>query len=127
MIHVTLVGTDLRFDETSLHFSIFRNGSDWSWGHNYNPTFTVAQEEISFQSASSISHEVKETGLGRGILSRYEGFAVNRESTKLAFATYVWIEGATGNVFFEWIPLWEENISLQSVQWPGYMAPPARS
>lgn len=105
MIHVTLAGTALIFDESNLYFSISRNGTDWNWDHDYRPAFTVCQEEISFQSASAVSHEVKETGLGKGILSRYEGFTVNGESSKLSFSTYTWIEGATGDVFFEWIPL----------------------
>ena len=121
MIHVTLAGTDLGFDENSLLFSVSRNGSCWNWDKDYNPTFTIGQEEIPFSSASSVSHEMRETGLGRGILSRYEGFAINGEASGLSFATYAWIEGATGDVFFEWIPLREENVSLKSVQWPGYM------
>ena len=105
MIYVTLAGTDLRFEESSLHFSMARNGIDWNWEPDYTPVFTTAQEEIRFQSASSISHEVKENGLGKGILSRYEGFTVAGKPSAFTFSTWTWIEGATGNIFFEWIQI----------------------
>ena len=121
MIHITLAGTDLRFDEASLHFSMTRNGIDWNWESGYIPALATEEEEIPFQNAASVTHEEKETGLGRGVLSRYEGFRVHAEPSKLAFATWVWIEGATGNVFFEWIPLCEEDISIKTVSWPGSM------
>lgn len=97
-------------------------GIDWNWDESYIPLFNTAQEEIPFQSAASITHEEKENGLGKGILSRYEGFSVHGKQTKLAFATWVWIEGATGNIFFEWIPLCEDDITLHSVSWPGSVA-----
>ena len=121
MIHITLAGTELRFDENNLHFSMRQNGTDWNWEQGYIPRFTVGNEEILFRNAGSVSHQARETGLGKGILSRYEGFLVNGEKSALSFATYVWIEGATGNVFFECIPVCEDNVSIKSVFWPGPM------
>lgn len=121
MIHITLAGTDLHFDEASLHVSMTRNGTAWNWESDYIPVFSVMQKEIPFADASSVSHKVRETGLGKGILSHYSGFAPDGKESALAFCTYVWIEGATGDVFFEWIPLCEEGVSIQSVTWPGPM------
>ena len=121
MIHIALAGTELKFDENSLHFSMRRNGADWNWEENYVPKFIAGDEETAFLNAGSVSHEIRETGLGRGVLSRYEAFLVNGEKSAFSFATYVWIEGATGDVFFEWIPLCEDNISVKSVFWPGPM------
>ncbi|WP_300843944.1 DUF5696 domain-containing protein [uncultured Acetatifactor sp.] len=124
MIQITLAGTELRFDEANLHVSMTRNGTDWSWESDYIPVFNAAQREIPFLDAASVSHEVRQTGLGKGILSRYEGFAADGDASVpgLSFCTYVWIEGATGDVFFEWIPLGEEGAGIQSVTWPGPMA-----
>lgn len=121
MIHIALAGTELKFDENSLHFSMRRNGANWNWEENYVPKFIAGDEETAFLNAGSVSHEIRETGLGRGVLSRYEAFLVNGEKSAFSFATYVWIEGATGDVFFEWIPLCEDNISVKSVFWPGPM------
>ena len=121
MIHIALAGTDLRFDEANLHVSMARNGTDWSWEPDYIPAFSFRQREIPFASAASVSHQVRQTGLGKGILSRYEGFTVDGERSDLSFCTYVWIEGATGDVFFEWIPLCEEGAPVESVTWPGPM------
>ena len=122
MIHVSLSGTDLKFNEANLHFSMTRNSGEWSWTQDYVPLFTAGSEEIPFQSAASVSHEVKENGLGKGILSRYEGFALDGKTSALSFATYTWIEGATGDIFFEWIPLQESDADINAVRWPGPMA-----
>ena len=81
MIHITLAGTTLHFDEANLHISMTRNGVDWCWESDYIPVFVSIGQEIPFQNAFSISHELRETGLGKGILSRYEGFAVGGNET----------------------------------------------
>lgn len=115
MLHITLAGTELKFDEASLHFSMTRNGCGWDWEQGYVPCFTIQDREIPFRNAGSITHEIRETGLGKGILSRYGGFLIDGKPSDLFFATYVWIESATGNVFFEWIPLCEDNIAIKAV------------
>ena len=55
MIHITLAGTDLHFDEASLHVSMTRNGTAWNWESDYIPVFSVMQKEIPFADASSVS------------------------------------------------------------------------
>ena len=64
MIHIALAGTELKFDENSLHFSMRRNGADWNWEENYVPKFIAGDEETAFLNAGSVSHEIRETGLG---------------------------------------------------------------
>ena len=56
MIHITLAGPELFFDEANLHVSMTRNGTDWSWESDYKPVFSVGAQEIPFQAAALISH-----------------------------------------------------------------------
>ena len=125
MIQITLAGTELRFDEANLHVSMTRNGTDWSWESDYIPVFNAAQREIPFLDAASVSHEVRQTGLGKGILSRYEGFAADGDASVsgLSFCTYVWIEEATGDVFFEGIPLGKRVPASSPSHGPGSWPP----
>ena len=37
------------------------------------------------------------------------------------FQTLVWVEGATGDVYCEWIPLQKEGLEVKKVFWPGPM------
>ena len=38
-----------------------------------------------------------------------------------SFETYVWVERASGDVLFEWIPLNEQGLNITNVTWPAAM------
>ena len=67
--------------------------------------------------ATSITHEQRETGTGTGIRSIFTGFGHSAYS----FETYVWVERASGDVLFEWIPLNEQGLNITNVTWPAAM------
>ena len=116
-------GVSLHLDLQSLHFSVTARGETWSWARDYVPRLVSAEgEEIPFTQADNITHSLWDTGVGRGIRSQYEDFTVNGRPVDLSFETIVWIQEATGEVYFEFIPISEEGISLKAVYWPGPMA-----
>lgn len=119
---VKCADTTLCFDSLTLRFSVTAQGQTWQWGAAYQPKLITADEqEILFSSAASITHHAWHTGIGEGIRSTYEGFAINGAQVPFSFETIVWIEETTGDVFFEFVPLSEEGIAVKAVYWPGYM------
>ena len=129
----TCAGTTVLFDEETLRFTFRRDGASWSWRDGFVPMITgrftgetsnttVDSEPVErtfvFTDASDITHTVRETGTGTGIYSTYRGFA----GAPLAFATYAWVERASGDVIFEWIPLDETGFHITRLNWPGEMA-----
>lgn len=61
------------------------------------------------------------SGVGKGIQTHYEGFDVNGTIVPYAFDTLVWTEDTTGDVYFEWIPICEEGLTVKRIYWPGEM------
>lgn len=111
------------FDETTLRFTIEKDTNTWTWKENYVPHMMCEEDQkIPFSQAEKITHKEYETGIGTGILSRYEGFCINGKVYDYCFETFVWVEDSTQNIYFEWIPVKEENLHVQKVYWPGEMA-----
>lgn len=110
------------FDETTLRFTIKKDTNTWTWKENYVPHMMCEDQKIPFSQAEKITHKEYETGIGTGILSRYEGFCINGKVYDYCFETFVWVEDSTQNIYFEWIPVKEENLHVQKVYWPGEMA-----
>lgn len=110
------------FDETTLRFTIEKDKNTWTWKENYVPHMMCEDQKIPFSQAEKITHKEYETGIGTGILSRYEGFCINGKVYDYCFETFVWVEDSTQNIYFEWIPVKEENLHVQKVYWPGEMA-----
>ncbi|MEG1595339.1 MAG: DUF5696 domain-containing protein [Lachnospiraceae bacterium] len=108
--------TTLCLDEATLLYSFQMGKSSWCWDKNYVPKLETSHGTILFSDAKKITHSKWETGLGLGILSRYEDF-----SFPLSFETIVWVESSCGRIHFEWIPLSEESMDITAVLWPGYM------
>lgn len=113
--------TKLCFDETTLFFSITRGFETWNWTKNYCPKIETTQGTILFADAASITHQDWNTGLGKGIISHYEGFKQEDQVINLSFDTITWIESVSGDVFFEFVPLAESDIHITEVFWPGSM------
>lgn len=121
MENIYTKGTEIRFDESSLSFTITHEGDSWNWGEGFRPRMECEEGTIYFADAKKISHEEWKTGIGHGILSHFEGFELNGADAGIAFDTIVWIEEVSGDVFFEWVPLSTETVKVKSVYWPGYM------
>lgn len=114
-------GIILQFDENTLTYSMERDHQTWKWPKNYVPRMICEEGEFCFRDACQISHEVIHFGTGEGIHSRFEGFKKDGEEIPYHFETLVWIEEASGDVFFEWIPVEEEGLHVLKVLWPGEM------
>ena len=121
MENIYTKGTEIRFDESRLSFTITHEGDSWNWGEGFRPRMDCEEGTIYFADAKKISHEEWKTGIGHGILSHFEGFELNGADAGIAFDTIVWIEEVSGDVFFEWVPLSTETVKVKSVYWPGYM------
>ena len=121
MENIYTKGTEIRFDESRLSFTITYEGDSWNWGEGFRPRMECEEGTIYFADAKKISHEEWKTGIGHGILSHFEGFELNGADAGIAFDTIVWIEEVSGDVFFEWVPLSTETVKVKSVYWPGYM------
>ena len=113
----TVSGTTVRFDERTMQFAFTRDGAEWNTCADFKPTLQCAQGTFAFADATSITHEQRETGTGTGIRSIFSGFAHSAYS----FETYVWVERASGDVLFEWIPLNEQGLNITNVTWPAAM------
>lgn len=113
---------EIIFNEETLKFTVKRDRNIWTWKENYVPKFICDEGEILFSMAEKVEHRKYETGVGTGILSRYEGFRIKNELNDYCFETFVWIEMTTGNIFFEWIPIKETNLHVKKVYWPGDMS-----
>lgn len=121
MENIYTKGTEIRFDESRLSFTITHEGESWSWGEDFRPRMECEEGTIYFADAKKISHEEWKTGIGHGIISHFEGFELNGTDAGISFDTIVWIEEVSGDVFFEWAPLSTETVKVKSVYWPGYM------
>lgn len=113
--------TVIDLDENTLHITVESAGACWRWGADYRPSFLTGGGRTEFAAADLIRHEKAVNGVGIGIRSRYSGFEVDGKAVDLSFETYVWVEDATEDVYFEWIPLSDAGAIVKQVFWPGYM------
>lgn len=121
MISVESRQVSISLDTQTQKYTIKAQGVEWKWSKAYLPRMLCEEGEVLFEQAESILHQTYQTGIGTGIISRYETFVINGQVYPYAFETFVWIEETTQDVFFEWIPLREEGLHIQKVFWPGSM------
>lgn len=121
MIKVSNREISVILNKETLHFGMEKKGVLWQWNSDYRPRIVCDEGVLLFGQAKSISHKEYETGYGKGIVSTYEGFELEGVVYDYAFQTYVWIEEATNDVYFEWIPMRENGLHIQKVFWPGEM------
>lgn len=115
-------GMEIQFDEKTLAFSFKKEGQAvWTWEADYAPYMECGNEKLYFRDALEISHEPFRSGVGEGILSTYSGFKKEGKIVPYRFQTIVWVEGATGDVYCEWIPIQEEDLDVKKVFWPAPM------
>ena len=108
-------------EEKTLRMTMKMQGSSWSWSEEFRPYLLMKdQSRLYFDQANIQEHQKVKNGIGEGILSRYGGFPGLREE-ELELETYVWLELATGDVYFELIPIQEEAGRIEKIFWPGPM------
>ena len=59
------------FDEETLRFTLYKKETEWKWKEFYRPYFEYEGGSLEFADAEAITHEEAESGLGKGIRSRY--------------------------------------------------------
>ena len=111
----------LRMDESDLRFSFCKGETEWSWTKDYRPKMECKEGTVFFDEALEIHHELVQNGIGKGIRSSFAGFEIEGTKVPYAFETYAWIEETTEDIFFEWVPICEEGITVEKVFWPGEM------
>lgn len=123
MYHIVKNQTEIRFNEKTLQFTFQKTGgTPWNWQEDYAPYMECEGGPVYFQDGEKISHEILKTGVGEGILSTYEGFRNDGNIVPYKFQTVVWVEGASGDIYCEWIPVCEDGLEVKKVFWPGPMA-----
>lgn len=122
MTNVQVDNTRLQLDKSNLHFTVYKGDTKWKWLDEYVPRIEHEGGTLCFKDASHIEHEEMKSGVGAGIRSKYRGFKTEDGEISYEFETLAWIESATGDVHFEWIPLCEEGIQVKAVYWPGEMS-----
>lgn len=102
-------------------FTIIKNDTEWRFRGTKPCNLECREGIFEFEKAADIRRRTVKSGVGRGILSHYEGFEVNGGRVPYAFETLVWVEESSGDVYMEWIPLCEEGLTVLKVNWPGEM------
>ncbi len=122
VITVDYANVKLQWNDETLSFSVMAHNQEWAWSASYRPKIvTQDNTEVLFSQASSIHSSLWKSGVGSGIRTTYSGFTVNGNEIPFSFETITWIEGVSGDVFFEFVPLNEEGLDVKAVYWPGYM------
>lgn len=118
MISIKEANLEIQFEESAGHFTVKKGNVQWNQLGEYDPVIEYEGGAVRFADAEEIAHEIVENGIGRGIRSTYGSFVIDGRGVPYKFETYVWIESATGDVFFEWVPLCEEGIKVKKICWP---------
>lgn len=121
MLDIKINAIQLRMDESDLKFSFCKGETEWSWTKDYRPKMECKEGTVFFDEALEIHHELVQNGIGKGIRSSFAGFEIEGTKVPYAFETYAWIEKTTEDIFFEWVPICEEGITVEKVFWPGEM------
>lgn len=121
-MNMTIRHTEIQLEEKRLRFTLRKDEAIWEWADDYIPYLDCEEGRIAFGDALTIRHEKVENGIGGGIRSSYRGFRIGEGTVPYAFETYVWIEQATEDIYFEWIPLCEDGLHVKAVYWPGEMS-----
>lgn len=121
MLEIESCNVRVSLDENTQKYKLTKNDISWKWREGYRPGMLCEEGEVFFENAEHISHREYQTGLGTGIISRYENFVIEGKTYPYIFETFVWIEEVSGDIFFEWIPVQEEGLHIRKVFWPGEM------
>lgn len=121
MTRVNVKNLAIQLEETTGIVTIVKNEVAWKFREGFKARLECEEGTFYFGDALHVSHKVITSGVGEGIQSHYEGFEVDGKKAAYAFDTIVWAEAVSGDVYFEWIPLVEEGLTVKRVYWPGEM------
>ena len=108
MTSVNVNNLEIQVNESG-HVTFTRDGVTWKFREGFQPRLECEEGILNFEDALSISRDVITSGVGEGIRSHYEGFKAGNQTVPYSFDTIVWVEAASSDVFFEWVPLNEEG------------------
>ncbi len=109
----------IALDLETLRYTVWLGGRAWEQTAGSSPAILFADgTQVPLSNAGRITHEKYHSGLGDGILTRYENFRRNGKSADLTLETLVWYEKSSGDVIFELIPI-RDNLKFASIRWPG--------
>lgn len=121
MLKICAHGTEVKLDAEQLVYSFKSGNNQWSFMKEKPACLHCEEGDFYFSDALCITHQKIRFGLGEAIQSHYEGFVVNGKTIPFTFDTFVWVESSTGDVYFEWIPVCEEGLTVKRMEWPGTM------
>ncbi|MGN0313598.1 MAG: DUF5696 domain-containing protein [Fusicatenibacter sp.] len=107
--------TKISLDEETLVWTIQKRNIIWRTRAEDRPLLFCEEGSFYFYEADQIFHQVFKNGVGEGIQSRFQW------KNGYSFETLVWIEAATEQIYFEWIPFNETGLHVQKVLWPSEM------
>lgn len=106
------------FDPATLGFRVVADGMVFRSDPAHPPHFVSGGNRCLFTSARHVEHVPFSSGVGEGVRSRYVGFSPDGADTGFAFETRIWVETATGDLRFEFLPVEEATGSPSQVAWP---------
>ncbi len=107
-------------DPCTLLYTVRLGDRLWRQDERFSPSVIFSEgRELPFADAGRITRESYRSGLGEGILTRYEDFTLDGEEIPFSFETLAWCEEASGDVLFELIPV-KDGIPFSQIRWPGY-------
>lgn len=93
-------------------FSLTIDGEHWhSLASSLSRIVFKNEEILYFKDIKNIEHSLYQSGVGKGICTRYT-------DNRFAFETLIWIEYATHHIYFEWIPIDENQVDIAQVYFP---------
>ena len=109
----------IELQEDTLDISITYNNTTWRTDSKCHPVIRRKMgKEIYFSEAINITNEYWKSGVGKGIISKFEGFLIDDMHKNYTFYTLIWVEKATNDIYFEWIPVIEDLEDIEEVIWP---------
>ncbi|MFV0399160.1 MAG: DUF5696 domain-containing protein [Oscillospiraceae bacterium] len=115
-VSVNHAGVELRLNTETLALSVSVGGTTWNSDLQFAPRVKTGGGDVPFSATEECEHLLWQTGVGRGIHSIYRRIP---GLGGLEFETIIWVESATGNVLFSWIPTREAvNVKIEKVHYP---------
>lgn len=119
MKQLTKENVKLQFDENTLQFSIQAGASRWNTCPSFYPKIITADGELLFSSALRIKHMPWKSGLGKGILSHYDGFSWEEKHILFPLKPFVGSRMLPGMYILSWYLWREESLLVKEILWPG--------
>lgn len=112
-MEVIVKNTKLIYEQGN--YTVIKNGFKWESDNEFKAEIILNNDRsVLFSNAKTIKIELYESGVGKGILTRYRDI----KGVNFAFDTLVWIEKSTQNIYFEWIPVNDNGFDIKAIRWP---------